>query len=279
MNNRESEFEIEFETLTPSKEIREERLVILVWDVFFKSKLSQEKIDLFSKLNLKSSIKLSCQIIDANRLQVTLRGDISREDLWKESLRQFLLIERDIGKIEHINNITRYKMKPYFYSLEISGWLNKDKSRLIVLSESGNIFGENLELLQNELSYQTPSGLTALTYSILKNQESVAKYLINKGSDLLPPCSEITPFEASITTRCLSLIDYFSKFQECLDGVNNYGETPLMISASCGFTDVILTLLNAGSRSSLRDKAGKTALDKAIENNHLEASLILSAKA
>ena len=50
--------------------------------------------------------------------------------------------------------------------------------------------------------------------------------------------------------------------------MNDYGETALYYAALWGKIQVVEALLNAGADKAVKDKWGKTALDKAQEKNH-----------
>ena len=66
-----------------------------------------------------------------------------------------------------------------------------------------------------------------------------------------------------------------NKYNLTIDAINEYGETPLMMSAENNAIDTAKLLLEHGADRSIKNNDGKTAYDLALEKGHTELAELL----
>jgi ankyrin repeat protein len=100
-------------------------------------------------------------------------------------------------------------------------------------------------LLDNGANPIGPTGITALHYAAIGNKAKATEELIE------------------------------NYYHHELDNVDGNGQTPLIWGAEEGSTEAVKVLLEYGADKSIKDAAGKTAYDYAIENGHTELAELL----
>lgn len=90
-----------------------------------------------------------------------------------------------------------------------------------------------------------------------------ALFLIKHGVDVNARMSDRSTalHEAMRYSNNLSAVEVLIKSGASLDAQDRYGQTPLMVAASRGFTESVKILVKAGASKAIRDKQGRTALE------------------
>lgn len=132
-----------------------------------------------------------------------------------------------------------------------------------------------------KLEVKNEAGDTALAVAVTNDQFEAARTLINAGAnvDLVVAGEEgdtllIRAVNGSLKTAELIL----KKNKKMLNKTNKLGETALMHSVRFGNNDSVKMLLGLGADTTVKSKAGLSALDIAKQSHNEEALRLLSNK-
>ncbi|HEX9983486.1 MAG TPA: ankyrin repeat domain-containing protein [Thermoanaerobaculia bacterium] len=131
-----------------------------------------------------------------------------------------------------------------------------------------------------ELDNVDTDGYSALFIALNQGKGSVAERLIDAGADLTKKTP--TGNTALVTAaygrdlQCLRLV--LEKSKPDLNATDSDGWTPLTIASYNGDSQIVMDLLRHGADPALKDKEGKTAVQRAQENESTEVVSLLTGK-
>ena len=128
-----------------------------------------------------------------------------------------------------------------------------------------------------DLNQPDASGRTALEVAVSRGEYELCELLLSKGAR---PTKRKDPngntsLHVAVSTRAEPLVKLLVQHKAELSEQNRRGQTPLILAAESGQTDVVDFLLRAGAALHLCDAADRSALELALSNGHLEALRLL----
>ncbi|MBV9302160.1 MAG: ankyrin repeat domain-containing protein [Acidobacteriaceae bacterium] len=132
-----------------------------------------------------------------------------------------------------------------------------------------------------DIDKPTPSGSTYLHDASLNGREKMVRLLLERGARLdARDRNGATPLHEAALAGSVGVIRVLLDRGAYVDALeNDSGATPLMLAASLGRTDAVAVLLSRGANSELRDRAGRSALDRAKENDDARTLKLLETSA
>jgi ankyrin repeat protein len=115
----------------------------------------------------------------------------------------------------------------------------------------------------------------------------VVRLLLARGASAAAAADDgETPLHAAVGFGCTqrgrrisddseTIVKVLLEHHAVIDAQDSAGDTPLIIAARAGLTEVVRYLLASGAGTHYRDKSGKSALDYAEANHHEEVSTLL----
>lgn len=130
-----------------------------------------------------------------------------------------------------------------------------------------------------DINQRTNSGSTYLNDAALGGKIKVARLLIDRGARLdARNQNGGTPLHDAALSGDAELIGLLLDRGAAIDARElDSGATPLMLAASLGKTEAVSLLLRRGANPMLTDKAGRTALSRAEENQNADLVKLLEA--
>ena len=129
------------------------------------------------------------------------------------------------------------------------------------------------------LEFVDSDGFTALGIALNQGRGAVADRLFKAGAKLVPTTkTKIAPLIMSVYGRDLSCVRLVLENAPALDARDSDGWSALAISAFNDDRQIVMELLRAGVDPELEDKEGKTAIDRAKENENTETVALLSGQ-
>ncbi|HEX7151658.1 MAG TPA: ankyrin repeat domain-containing protein [Thermoanaerobaculia bacterium] len=131
-----------------------------------------------------------------------------------------------------------------------------------------------------DLEATDKDGYTAFTMALVQGKGGIAERLIKAGANTTKPTAKgYTPLIIATTGRDLKSVRLVLEHTKAdVNGRDDEGWTPLEMAAYYGDSQVAMDLLRHGADPSLKDKEGKTALDRAKELEHKEMIALLTGK-
>lgn len=133
------------------------------------------------------------------------------------------------------------------------------------------------ELLSTGAKPDAPAGSqTYLHRTATSGDPAVMQALLSHGAN--PNVRNATgarPLHLAITPALVKLL---VAAKADVNATDNNGQTPLHMAANRGARDVAEALLDAGAKTDVRDHAGKTPLDLAVEGQRVETVRLLHAR-
>lgn len=120
-----------------------------------------------------------------------------------------------------------------------------------------------------DITKPTPAGSTYLHDAALKGQKKMAQLLVEHGA-LVDSRNSTggTPLHDAALGGNADVIGLLLDHGAAVDARDNdEGATPLMLAASLGRSQAVAVLLRRGANPALRDRAGRTALDRARDTD------------
>ena len=118
--------------------------------------------------------------------------------------------------------------------------------------------------------------MTLLCYAIKDQSYKSFFRLLESGADPNIYCKGKSPLMSCVYYRDLYLMRKLLKARANIDDQNRKGETALIYASKTGKYEFVKTLIQNGADAELRDKSGKSALDLANMNNHVEIATFLA---
>ena len=114
------------------------------------------------------------------------------------------------------------------------------------------------------------NGFSALVLAIYKNNNQVAKYLIDKGSDINQLSDMGSPFMAAVVKGNIEIAKVLLEKKANIDLSDPNGVTALMYAAQFQNVEITKLLLQHNVNKTLIDKNGKTAFEYAVFSKNEE---------
>jgi ankyrin repeat protein len=130
-----------------------------------------------------------------------------------------------------------------------------------------------------DVNSPTPSGSAYLNDAAIKGQMKVAEFLLNHGAEVAKPDGNGNmPIHDAAVGGNSDVIVLLLDHGADINARNRESlATPLMLAASLGRADAVALLLKRGANPVLRDKAGHTALNRALQTDSKETIRLLQA--
>lgn len=166
------------------------------------------------------------------------------------------------------------------------GWAAEDLHELTDLLDAAQVGAVTEEMLSKHVSKHGTGvnidggGATLLHFLAKGGQVDMCQYFIEKGG-AVDPRSETgaTPLDEACSFGSYQAAKYLIAKGANVNNQTDSGYTPLMRAAFYGSDDLIDRLRDSGADRSIACKAGKTALDYAVEaENHRCADLLMKEK-
>jgi ankyrin repeat protein len=264
--------------VTPTVVISENGNNLVEWNVIAEQAIDESVLPTLSKKLSVNDVIVSCFKSGENALlyQCEFSSLLRYEIYWDTSIRNLLVIEKEIGNLVSIEDCPRKYCKLNFAINEHVGGFNVDKTNLMIAVENQNT-EEVTKIIKKssleEINTKTPFGNTALHYAIISKNVELVQTLIKAGANT-NVFGEIIPLQyASVANLEITQLLISNKTK--IDFSNRYNETALMFAASSGKTEIVSWLLENGADKSLDDVFSETALIKAEKNKHYEIVKIL----
>ena len=196
---------------------------------------------------------------------------LSYEVAWGASFRALLLLENEGAEISQVCGVARPYLKKYLEAIDSLGYLDNDKTSLMMACQHGNLAQVKQLLLNspeglvNELS---PLGYSALTYASRKGNLAIAQVLLECGAIPDTRGQELTTLQAAVMSSSTEVVRLLLTASCDVNTQNRYGETALMLASALGSVEITQLLLSHGADSTKLDIWGETAKDKALINSH-----------
>jgi hypothetical protein len=127
-----------------------------------------------------------------------------------------------------------------------------------------------------DMSIGDKDGWTPMMVALSTGRGSVVETLIKAGAKMPAQSpSGLSAVMLAARGRDLSAVRQVLALGLPLDGRDDDQWTPLELSTYYGDGQIVMELLRAGADPSLKDKEGKTALDRATENKDVELAAVL----
>ena len=126
------------------------------------------------------------------------------------------------------------------------------------------------KLLEKEFITKAENGDLEGLENLFETTKPISKTIINQG--LISLCRNYKTF--GHYENCLNLL--LRKKADINSKSKNNGQTPLMICAWRGCSDLVRALLERGARINIKDNHNKSALFYAVESDHGENTNIVS---
>jgi len=128
-----------------------------------------------------------------------------------------------------------------------------------------------------DVNRPTATGSTYLNDAALKGQEKIVALLLARGARVEAPGKDGEgPLHEAALGGSAEVITLLLDHGAQIDAPDrDSGATPLMIAASLGRTNAVSVLLRRGANPALRDHAGHTVLDRALEAENSEIVKLL----
>jgi uncharacterized protein len=235
-------------------------------------------VNLSEKLSI-NGITAHCTKTKSDHLVCHLEfsSTLLHEIYWVTSLRNLLVIEKEIGNLFSIENRPRKYWKLSFLVIESVGSFNIDMTNLMSAAKNRDLDGVK-KIIKNssieEINTETPSGKTALQYAIHTGNVEIIEALLSAGANV-NVFGEITPLEYAAEQN-LEILKILISAGGNINLVNRYGQTALMTAAALGEAEIVSWLLENGADKFLKDLFEENASDKAESNKHYDVVKMLN---
>ncbi|MBN2145264.1 MAG: ankyrin repeat domain-containing protein [Candidatus Aureabacteria bacterium] len=155
---------------------------------------------------------------------------------------------------------------------EIDSKDNKGRNALFHAIRKNNIpiIKKLLEIKNDLINEKDLEGSTLLKVSLDRYLPSIAKLLINAGSDFTTDI-----MNSAIKQGYYEIVESMLKKGYDVNQFKSGGWTPLMAAAAYGFSDIAELLINNGAKLDIQNSYGFTAAMNAVNKGHLEVLKLL----
>lgn len=213
-------------------------------------------------------INLIVGSISDNEIVITLKSGSEQEYVfyWHNSFRIMLLLDKQLGFIERIEDRQRSHWRRFFFQADHERVLDPYKTQLMIAAKNGDRKAV-LEAVEaaNQIDEQSFTGKTSLMYAAQYGHLGIADLLLKLGGTVALFESDWTPLQLATMSGSAEIVHLFLHAGAEINRQNCYGETALMWAAARGNTKIVKLLLQHGAWTDLIDKQGSDVNDWAAK--------------
>jgi Ankyrin repeats (3 copies) len=227
---------------------------VVEWNIVTEEKFDENVLLNLSKTLSVNGITGSCFKTYVNKMvcRCEFSGTLRNEVYWVTSLRNLLVIEKELGNLVSIEERPRKYWKLSFAMTEHERGFDIDKTALMIAIENQN-FEKVANLIGksslDEIKTEAPFGNVALLYSIHSgNFDSVPKLLRDIGFNI-DKTALMNAIENQITEKVAKLIKKSS-----LEEINTktpFGNTALHYAIKSKSVELVQTLIKSGANTNV----------------------------